>query len=85
MPTVEFVSHIDDVIRATDEKLAKAAETIGGMMESRAKQYITDAVYSTPSGWYLRTGALRNEIGHDAIADDHSVTIIVGSSVEYAP
>lgn len=85
MPTVEFVSHIDDVLNASAEKLARAAEIIGGMMESKAKTYITDAIYSTPSGDYIRTGNLRNSITHDAIEDDHSVTIAVGSNVDYAP
>jgi len=85
MPTVEFVSKIDDLLNATSEKLARAAEIIGGMMESKAKTYITDAVYSTPSGTYIRTGNLRNSITHDAIETDHDVTIAVGSAVEYAP
>ena len=85
MPTVEFVSHIDDVLNASSEKLMRAAEVIGGMMESKAKTYITDAVYATPSGTYIRTGNLRNSITHDAVESDHDITIAVGSDVEYAP
>lgn len=88
MPTVEYVSHIDDVLNATSDKLARAAEIIGGKMESYAKMKITDEVYSKPSkpnGWYIRTGNLRNSITHDTVADDHSITIAVGSNVEYAP
>ncbi len=85
MPTVEFVSHIDHVVKATAESLERAAEIIGGMMETKAKLYVTDAVYASPEGWYVRTGNLRNSITHDAVADEHSVTIAVGSAVEYAP
>lgn len=85
MPTVEFVSHIDHVKSATKESLERAAEIIGGMMESKAKEYVTDAVYATPSSWYIRTGNLRNSITHDAVAEDNAVTVIVGSAVEYAP
>lgn len=85
MPTVEYVSHIDDVLNATSDKLARAAEIIGGKMESYAKMKITDEVYSKPNGGYIRTGNLRNSITHDTVADDHSITIAVGSAVEYAP
>lgn len=85
MANVEFVTHIDDVLNATSERLMKAAETIGGMMESKAKTYITDAIYSTPSGTYVRTGNLRNSITHDTQENKHDVTIVVGSAVEYAP
>lgn len=85
MPTVEYVSHIDKVMKYTDEALMRAAEIIGGMMESHAKVNITDAVYSQPNGGYIRTGNLRNSITHDAVAGDHNVTVAVGSAVEYAP
>lgn len=85
MPTVEFVSHIDHVAKATNQALERAAEIIGGMMESKAKLYITDVVYATPAGWYVRTGNLRNSITHDTVANDHSITIAVGSAVQYAP
>lgn len=85
MPTVEFVSHIDHVVNATNKVLERAAEIIGGMMETKAKLYITDAVYASPAGWYVRTGNLRNSITHETMTDDHSVTIAIGSAVEYAP
>lgn len=86
MPNVEFVSHIDTVRKATDAALERAAEIIGGMMETKAKMYITDEVYTNDShGWYIRTGNLRNSITHDSVSDDHSVTIVVGSPVDYAP
>lgn len=86
MPTVEFVSHISHVMNATDQALERAAEIIGGMMETKAKLYITDAVYTNDAqGWYVRTGNLRNSITHDSVANDHSVTIAVGSAVDYAP
>ena len=85
MPTVEFISHIDHVKNATKEALERAAEIIGGMAETNAKQNVTDAVYSSPNGGYVRTGNLRNSITHDETSDDHSVTVIVGSAVDYAP
>ena len=85
MANVEFVSHLDSVLKATDEQLEKAAVIIGGMMESRAKQYITEAVYSTPNGGYIRTGNLRNSITNDHREENEGVVIAVGSAVDYAP
>lgn len=86
MPNVEYVTHIDRVLSATSQALERAAEIIGGMMETKAKMYITDEVYTNDShGWYIRTGNLRNSITHDSVADDHSVTVVVGSAVDYAP
>lgn len=85
MDNVEFISNLATVTKATDAAMQRAAEIIGGMMESKAKLYITDAVYATPAGWYVRTGNLRNSITHDAVSEDHGVTVIVGSNVSYAP
>jgi len=83
--SAEFVSHIADVKAATDLQLAQAAEEIGQAAENNAKLHITEAVYQTPAGWYIRTGNLRNRITHETVKDDDSVTIVIGSEVEYAP
>lgn len=81
-----YESRVIDVLRATDDALAKAAEVVGGMLETKAKQYITEGVYTNDSlGWYVRTGNLRNSITHEVEQDNHSATAIVGSAVEYAP
>lgn len=85
MAGVEFISNLGSVLKATKRQLNMAAEIIGGMAESRAKQYVTDAVYSTPSGWYVRTGNLRNRITHTRNDVGSSVEILVGTPVKYAP
>lgn len=85
MSNVDFVSNAERVIKTIDEKFAKAAEIIGGMMETNAKKNITETIYSHPSVGYIRTGNLRNSITHMAEEDKNSVTIAVGSAVEYAP
>ena len=81
-----FESRLIAVTKATDEALAKAAEIIGGMLETKAKQYITEGVYTNDShGWYIRTGNLRNSITHKVEQEENATTAIVGSAVEYAP
>lgn len=85
MANVVYETKIDSVLKATEAALEKAAESIGQRMESHAKLYITAGVYQSPEGWYTRTGNLRNSITHDTVADDHNITVIVGSNVEYAP
>lgn len=85
MPNVEYVTHIDRVLSATSQALERAAEIIGGMMETNAKKNITETIYSHPSVGYIRTGNLRNSITHMTEEDKNSVTIAVGSAVEYAP
>lgn len=98
---VTFKSNLGMAIKATDEQLARAAEIIGGMAESYAKQ-------ACP----VKTGLLRNSIthgvngGHTSISaykadvGDGSGTyngdfstggakkgtvVIIGTNVEYAP
>lgn len=86
MANYEYISKIDTVKNATDAALKRAAEIIGGMMESNAKKEITSVVYETPEGWYIRTGNLRNSITHTMEEmEDGSIIIAVGSNVEYAP
>lgn len=85
MENVTFESHIDTVIKATEQSLERAAEVLGGMMESKAKEYITEAVYQSPEGSYIRTGNLRNSISHATDHSGGSVAVVVGASAEYAP
>ena len=61
---------------AKEQALARAAEIIGGMAESYAKQYLTEQ-------HAVDTGNLRNSITHEYRKEDH--TVIVGTAVEYAP
>ena len=81
MAEVKFESHLAEIQKATDEQLARAAEIIGGMAESYAKKNISEVVYATPEGWYIRTGNLRNSITHEVGGDE----VYVGTNVEYAP
>lgn len=76
MPPAEFVSHIDQVVNAKDQALERAAEIIGGMAESYAKQYLTEQ-------HAVDTGNLRNSITHEYREGDH--TVVIGTTVEYAP
>lgn len=57
MSTSGFVSHIGHVIDAKNQALERAAEIIGGMAESYAKQYLTEQ-------HAVDTGLLRNSITH---------------------
>lgn len=52
-----FTSHLGEVLKVTDERLKRAAEVIGGMAETNAKLYITQA-------GAVDTGLLRNSITH---------------------
>ena len=77
-----FQDNFSTVKTATDEAIARAAEIIGGMWESNAKEEINKAVYDTPETWYVRTGNLRNSIDHYV---ENGKTVVVGSTSEYAP
>ena len=72
MAQVHFQSNLGEAIRATKEQLAKAAEIIGGMAESHAKELCP-----------VDTGRLRNSISHTT--EDEGHTVVIGSNVEYAP
>lgn len=82
MAEVKFESHLADIQKATEEQLARAAEIIGGMAESYAKKNISEVVYASPEGWYVRTGNLRNSLTHTTENNGH--TVVVGSAVSYA-
>jgi len=81
----EFKSNLRSVKEASHEALLRVAEVIGGMAESKAKQKIAEVVYQAPAGWYVRTGNLRNSITHALEDNTDSVTVVIGSNVEYAP
>ena len=70
---VQFVSHIAEVKQATSAALNRAAEIIGGMMESNAKDLCP-----------VKTGRLRGSITHEVEAGEQ-ITVAVGTNVEYAP
>lgn len=76
MATVVFESHLGEVLDATQEQLARAAEIIGGMAESYAKKNITQQ-------GAVDTGHLRNSITHTT--EDNGKTVVIGSAVTYAP
>lgn len=71
----------DLVKKAAEAAIKRALEIVGGKAESYAKEELNRVVYSTPEGWYRRTGALRNSISHRV--DDH--TAVVYSGISYAP
>lgn len=72
MAQVTFQSNLGKFDKATKEQLAKAAEIIGGMAESYAKELCP-----------VDTGNLRNSITH--ATEDEGRTVVIGTSVEYAP
>lgn len=72
MAGVEFHSNLGAVLNATQEKIERAAEIIGGMAESYAKRLCP-----------VDTGNLRNSITHTTENNGH--TVVIGSAVTYAP
>lgn len=69
---VEFHSNLGAVLKGSEEAIARAAEIIGGMAESYAKELCP-----------VDTGNLRNSITHTT--ENNNRTVVIGSSVEYAP
>ena len=69
---VEFNSNLDAVLNGSQEAIERAAEIIGGMAESYAKELCP-----------VDTGNLRNSITHTT--EDEGHTVVIGSNVEYAP
>lgn len=72
MAQVTFQSNLGKFDKATKEQLAKAAEIIGGMAESFAKELCP-----------VDTGNLRNSITH--ATEDEGHTVVIGTNVTYAP
>lgn len=70
----QFVSHIAEVKHATSAALSRAAEIIGGMMESHAKDLCP-----------VNSGRLRNSITHETEDGGSQVIVAVGTNVEYGP
>lgn len=85
MADVVFQSNLGNVMKATDEAMRRACEIIGGTAVKNAKENVTVAVYSTPEGWYIRTGDLRDRIDHATEEKGGEYTVSVGSNLEYAP
>ena len=69
---VEFDSNLDVVLSGSQAAIRRAAEIIGGMAESYAKELCP-----------VDTGNLRNSITHTT--EDEGHTVVIGSNVEYAP
>jgi len=69
---VEFNSNLGEVLKGSQEAIERAAEMIGGMAESYAKDLCP-----------VDTGNLRNSITHTT--ENNSRTVVIGSAVEYAP
>lgn len=69
---VKITSHKDEAIKAKDEAIARALETMGLVAERYAKGYAP-----------VDTGRLRNSISHEIAQDEGAVYI--GTNVEYAP
>ena len=72
MAQVLYQSNLGSVLKATDEQLARAATAIGLIAESHAKQLCP-----------VDTGYLRNSITN--ATEDNGHTVVIGTSVEYAP
>lgn len=69
---VEFNSNLGEVLKGSEEAIARAAEIIGGMAESYAKQLCP-----------VDTGNLRNSITHTT--ENNNRTVVIGTTVKYAP
>lgn len=69
---VNLISNKDEVLKAKEEDIEKALETIGRVAERYAKELCP-----------VDTGNLRNSITHEVDMSDNSVAI--GTNVEYAP
>ena len=70
--SVEFNSNLDAVLKGSQEAIERAAEIIGGMAESYAKELCP-----------VDTGNLRNSITHTT--ENNSRTVVIGTTVKYAP
>ena len=71
MAQVTFETNLGEFEKATKKQLAVAAEIIGGMAESHAKELCP-----------VDTGNLRNSITHTT---EEETTVVIGTNVEYAP
>lgn len=81
---MKFTSHKQEFLDDFNRKLDTAMELVAEQGESNAQDEATKLIYDTPpSPHYVRTGALRDSIGH---AYDHSTkTAYIGTNLEYAP
>lgn len=70
--SVEFNSNLGEVLSGSQAAIKRAAEIIGGMAESYAKELCP-----------VDTGNLRNSITHTTENNDH--TVVIGTTVKYAP
>ena len=69
---VEFNSNLGEVLSGSQAAIKRAAEIIGGMAESYAKELCP-----------VDTGNLRNSITHTT--ENNNRTVVISSSVTYAP
>ena len=76
---VQVTSHAIEVENALEGKKEIVLTAWGMAAEKNAKVAITQAVYDTPEGNYIRTGNLRNSLTYET--DDDSM--YVGTNVEY--
>lgn len=70
--SVTFTSNLGVVLNASEKVIMRAADVIGGMAESYAKEYCP-----------VDTGRLRNSIAHAVVDGGH--VVVIGSNVVYAP
>lgn len=76
--SVSFKSNLKVALNASHEALMRAAEIIGGMAESNAKQALTDQKA-------VDTGNLRNSVTHKTESAGKVVSVVVGTNVHYGP
>ena len=74
MADVQYTSSRALLVKQVDNRLLRAAEIIGGMAEGYAKELCP-----------VDTGNLRNSITHKVVNDGQSVSIMIGTNVEYGP
>jgi predicted DNA-binding protein len=72
MMSVIIEIHINEAVSDMHNRIEKAMEIIGGMVESFAKNLCP-----------VKTNVLRNSITHTI--EDEGRTTVIGSNVEYAP
>lgn len=71
---IKIDSHVDDVVKAVNDKVVSALAKMGEVVEGHAKDECP-----------VDTGNLRNSLTHEAGEEDGTPCEYVGSDVEYAP
>lgn len=87
---IKITDNSGEVMRAFQNQLQIALETVGTQAESHAKQVISDSLvygktdlkkYGEKDNSRVDTGRLRNSVAHTVVQED----VYIGTNLEYAP